>query len=191
MREKMKPTAEKLLSEKMTTSFIANPEVQLIVSSKSLPGKQKSSTSKSSHDVSSKLVEFSERELELLIKLNDLEVQTLKSNRHKTEKSLKNDKTKSFTLPEVKQLKEELGDSTFLCDLMPGTELRLPENEVIERNPVLEKRIQRLKLQQEQRVYDTMTKNVDSRRKFEPEETISYQCKFHVVKLLKSPDLHA
>jgi Endoplasmic reticulum-based factor for assembly of V-ATPase len=164
----------------MSTSFIVNPEVQLLISSKSLPSKLKGSTSKSSPRSVSKPVEFSERELELLIKLNETKVEKPQRNENKVEKASKKDKSKSYTLPEVKKLKEELGDATFLCDLIAGAELRLPENEVIERNPELEKRIQRLKAQQEQRVYDSMTKNVDSRRKYEPEETIAFQCELHV-----------
>lgn len=170
-------------------SFIVCPEIKLILSNKSLSGKLKSSNGKSSQRSVSEQVKFSARELELLQKLNKLEVKT-STNENKGDKKLKKDKTTALTLSEVKGLKTELGNATYLCDVIDGADFRLPENEVVERNPVLEKRIQRLKREQEQRVYNSMTKNVDSSRKFEPEETISYQCKFQciIVKFHKSGD---
>lgn len=157
-------------------SFITNPEVQLIVSNKSLPGKKKSA---GDDLVSLKQVKFSERELEILKKLNKLDIKVEKSNENKSEKVSKKDKTSSFSLNEVKDLKRKLGNSCFLCDIIDNAELKLPENEFVERNPVLEKRIQRLKAQQEQVEYNSMTKNVDASRRHIPEETIAFQCKFY------------
>lgn len=166
-------------------SFIINPEVNLIVSNKSLPKKKTAKNEKSSHPSSLPLVTFSQRELELLIKLNDLKVGKSSgkssTNEKKNEKQAKRDKTTSLTLQEVKELKADLGESEFLCDIIEQSELKLPENEILERNPVLEKRIQRLKAQQEQRVYNSMTKNVDSSRRYQPEETIAFQCKLHYL----------
>lgn len=159
----------------MSTSFIKNPEIGLILSNKSVPKKKKPSSDSTSQQGSLQ-VQFSDREIELLKKVNDLEFHKGKTN-DKKENVAKNSKTTSLTLKEVKDLKSALDDSNYLCDIVNGAELKLPENEIVERNPVLEKRIQRLKMQQEQRVYDSMTKNVDSSRKYQPEETISFQCK--------------
>lgn len=161
-------------------SFILNPEIKLVLSNKSLPGKFKSSDGKSSQRSATEQVKFSERELELLQKVNKLELEKISTKVSSDEKS-KKDKTTALTLSEVKGLKKELGEATYLCDVFDGADFRLPENEIVERNPVLEKRIQRLKREQEQRVYNSMTKNVDSSRKYEPEETISYQSKFQCI----------
>lgn len=159
----------------MSISFITNPEIQLTISNKSLPGKKKVVDGANS---SSTQVKFSERELELLKKINKLETSE-KQNENKAKKSSKKDKTTTLSLQEVKDLKKQFGDSSFLCDIINSAELKLPENEFVARNPVLEKRIQRLKAQQEQVEYNSMTKNVDASRKHIPEETISYQCKFY------------
>lgn len=161
----------------MSTSFIVNPEVRLIVSSKSLPNKKKSNGGIASHESVAAQVKFTERELELLRKVNELKLEKSTTKDSKKERTSKKDKTTSLTLNEVKAIKKELGDSSFLCDVIDKAELKLPENEIVERNPVLEKRIQRLKAQQEQRVYNSMTKNVDTSRKHIPDETISFQCK--------------
>lgn len=154
----------------MSTSFIVNPEIKLIVGKKSLSGATKGKTDPK--DAQAR-VAFSERELDLLRKVNDLDIEEPKRENKKD--ILKRDKTTSLTLKELKQLK---AGGTFICDVIDAASLVLPENECVERNPELEERIQRLKRDQEQRVYNTMTKNVDTRRKYEPEETISYQCKF-------------
>uniref|UniRef100_A0A8D8QM06 Transmembrane protein 199 n=1 Tax=Cacopsylla melanoneura TaxID=428564 RepID=A0A8D8QM06_9HEMI len=69
-----------------------------------------------------------------------------------------------------------LGD-VFLHELISGEDIVLPEPEVLPRNPELEARIQRLKVQQMEREYRSMTKNVDSVRVNHPEDTISYQMK--------------
>lgn len=161
----------------MSISFITNPEIQLVISKKSLPNKKKSNDETSSQSVVTKPVKFSDRELDLLRKVNELKVDETSTKEIKKDKTSKKDKTTSLSLSEVKQLKRDLDESTYLCDIIDGAELKLPQNEVVERNPVLEKRIQRLKAEQEQRVYNTMTKNVDSSRKFMPEDTISFQCK--------------
>lgn len=165
----------------MSTSFIVNPEIKLFVSSKNIPRSKKSKDEKSSHKSTSSHQKFSERELDLLKKVSELKFDKLSTKENKRENHVKRDKTKSLTLPELKQLKSNLGESTYLCDIIDGAELQLPENEIVLRNPELEERIQRLKAQQDQRVYNSMTKNVDSSRKFIPEETISYQRKFQCI----------
>jgi TMEM199 family protein len=58
-----------------------------------------------------------------------------------------------------------------------GLQLELPVPDVTPRNPVLEKRCQRLRLEQDNRDYRAMTKMVDSVRYKEPEESMAYQMK--------------
>lgn len=65
----------------------------------------------------------------------------------------------------------------YLHELLEDAKLKLPKNEVIERDPVLEARCVRLRMEQDARVYNAMTKNVDSRRQNLPEDTIAYQSK--------------
>lgn len=79
----------------------------------------------------------------------------------------------------------------YLHELLTGSRLVLPKNEILERNPVLEARCVRLRLEQEARMYNAMTKNVDSARTRLPEDTISYQSKsnpagyiFHPISLI-------
>lgn len=72
----------------------------------------------------------------------------------------------------------------YLHELVEGSQLILPANEIVERNPELEARCQRLKLEQDEYKYRQMTKNVDCARTYEPEETISYQGK--IFQLLMS-----
>lgn len=67
------------------------------------------------------------------------------------------------------------GNAGYLHELLEGSKLVLPQNEIIERNPELEARCQRLKREQDERSYKTMTKNVDCSRTHAPDDTISYQ----------------
>lgn len=62
-------------------------------------------------------------------------------------------------------------------DLLMGCDVKLPRPEVEPRNQELEARIQCLKARQANREYKAMTRNVDTFRVHEPEETISYHCK--------------
>jgi hypothetical protein len=62
-------------------------------------------------------------------------------------------------------------------DLMIGCDVKLPQPKAEPRNQELEARIQRLKAEQADREYKAMTRNVDTSRAHEPEETISYQSK--------------
>lgn len=68
----------------------------------------------------------------------------------------------------------------YLHEIIKGSQLILPQNEITERNPDLEARCQRLKREQDDLKYRMMTKNVDCSRSYEPEETISYQGEFGV-----------
>lgn len=67
--------------------------------------------------------------------------------------------------------------NVYLHELLDISELILPRNEVVERNPVLEARIQRLQKEQEDREYRAMTRNVNMSKKFVVEDTLAYQSK--------------
>uniref|UniRef100_A0A1A9W2U4 Endoplasmic reticulum-based factor for assembly of V-ATPase n=1 Tax=Glossina brevipalpis TaxID=37001 RepID=A0A1A9W2U4_9MUSC len=77
----------------------------------------------------------------------------------------------------LEHLRKEAGITLHLNDILEISSLELPQNEIIERNPVLEARCQRLRKEQENREYAKMTKNVDSTYKHYPEDTIAYQIK--------------
>lgn len=77
-------------------------------------------------------------------------------------------------LNEQRQIDENVG---YLYELLEGSKLVLPQNEIIERNPELEARCQRLRREQDERSYKTMTKNVDCSRTHAPDDTIAYQSK--------------
>ncbi|XP_046382952.1 transmembrane protein 199 [Ischnura elegans] len=72
---------------------------------------------------------------------------------------------------------ENLGMNHDLClhSLLEECKVVLPMPKPIKRNPVLEERVKRLRLEQDERDYRRMTRNVDVSRKHEPRETISYQ----------------
>lgn len=68
-------------------------------------------------------------------------------------------------------------DAVYLHELLNGSKLVLPQNDIVERNPELEARCQRLRREQNERTYQSMTKNVDCSRTHAPDDTISYQSK--------------
>lgn len=157
-------------------SFIKNPELTFIISDNNVVkfDKKKLETINNQY-----LIEFSKEELEILKKLNDVECKE-PENDEILKKSPKKHrgKKKEVTLSELKSIKSQLGEDKYLCDVLDKIEVKLPENEIVERNPELEKRIQRLKAQQSNLEYNNMTKNVDASRKaHEPTESISYQRK--------------
>lgn len=69
----------------------------------------------------------------------------------------------------------------YLHDLIDGSQLILPRNAIVERNPELEARCQRLKREQEEQSYRMMTKNVDCSRSHIPEDTIAYQSLYSMI----------
>jgi hypothetical protein len=164
-------------------SFVENSEIKVLISEKDLPKSKKKVAAGQAHH---KLVQFSKKELDLLKKLDETtcESESDKENDEIEENSTvsktdSRNKQKSLSLRELKDLKQQLGDDKFLCDIL--NEVELPQNEIVERNPELEERIQRLKAQQANREYNTMTRNVDSsRRHHEPTESIGYQSNFHM-----------
>lgn len=96
---------------------------------------------------------------------------------HKSEEFLEILDLKWLYLHLIK-LRESSDDPVpWLHELLAESEVILPENEYQERNPVLEARCQRLRKEQEQRLYNQMTKNVDNVRKQNPDESIGSQSK--------------
>ncbi|KAG5673903.1 hypothetical protein PVAND_003904 [Polypedilum vanderplanki] len=163
-------------------SFVKNSEIKVLINEKHLPKNKKKFVP--NEDIC-KLVQFNKRELELLKELNETSIKD-ESDNEKSENDeieLKKEekvKQKSLTLRELKDLKQQLGEEIFLCDILEKSSavLELPKNEIVERNPELEERIQRLKAEQANREYNSMTRNVDSRRKnHDPKDSIGYQIK--------------
>ncbi|XP_061388692.1 transmembrane protein 199 [Musca vetustissima] len=65
----------------------------------------------------------------------------------------------------------------YLHELLETCALELPKNSIIERNPELEARCQKLRQEQQNLEYRKMTKDVDATLKHYPEDTIAYQVK--------------
>lgn len=121
----------------------------------------------------------------------DEEIESLDSkpkNKHETKKlkekqTAKLKSTLTIDLKDLKWLNKAIKDrrdsdeefNLYLHELVETSKLILPKNETIERNPVLEKRCEKLRLQQEQREYNAMTKNVDNARREIPEDSIASQ----------------
>lgn len=105
-----------------------------------------------------------------------------KSKFHKKEEEYYLNLTDIKWLNELLIKKREKSDTkVYLHELMINSKLILPQNEIVERDPVLEARCQRLRLEQSAREYKAMTKNVDNARKHIPEDTIAFQSNFHVT----------
>lgn len=116
------------------------------------------------------------------ITLNDTDIpEGIK--KYKLSVTQKDDEDVHLCLADIKWLQDHFvishdnGRLNSFHDLMIGCDVKLPEPEVQPRNQELEARIQRLKAEQADREYKAMTKNVDTTRVHEPEETISYQIK--------------
>lgn len=78
----------------------------------------------------------------------------------------------------LKEKRSKASDTPFLHELLEGSHVEVPENQVLKRNPDLEARCVKLRAQQEAREYRKMTKGVDNVRMRFPEDSISYQCKY-------------
>lgn len=72
-------------------------------------------------------------------------------------------------------LKKKLPTGKHIYQLLENCDVILPAPEVVPRNPELEARIQKLKVMEEERKYQDMTRNVDTRRARHPEDSIAYQ----------------
>lgn len=150
-------------------SFIKNPEISVILSEKDVSYLKKHLVE---HDINPDRVKFGKNEIEILQKLEKTEVAETNDDKRKRKKAITKD-TKRISLNDLKHLSNE----QFICDI-EGAEIELPKNEIVERDPVLEERIQRLKAQQANKVYESMVRNVDSRLKqTDPTESIAFQSK--------------
>lgn len=77
----------------------------------------------------------------------------------------------------LKEQRTSSDSAVYLHELIEGSKIVLPKNEILERNPELEARCKRLRREQEEREYQSMTKNVDCNRSKAPDESIAYQSK--------------
>nr|CAH7733804.1 unnamed protein product [Callosobruchus chinensis] len=94
------------------------------------------------------------------------------------------DKEKLLSLQDIYWLYEHIQNENksqeekiYLHELLEGSQIILPKNKLIPRSKELEKRCQKLKAEQDNRVYHEMTKNVDNVKKRYPEDSIGYQLK--------------
>jgi hypothetical protein len=156
-------------------SFLKTPEINVLFpkSAKSIVNK-----SKKKDTAGDKAVSFSDYELSLLKKLENYEIPKVNEEEPKDVSDQKKKKKEAIpvTVKGLKEIKNSLNDNEFLCDLLEDAAIELPQNEIVERNPELEERIEKLKAQQQNRAYESMVRNVDSRRKHtEPEDSIAFQ----------------
>lgn len=94
------------------------------------------------------------------------------------QKSLKH----ALTVSDIRWLHEYIVDinkvqeiKVYLHELFEGSEVFLPKNEEQPRDAELEKRCAKLRAQQENMLYNAMTKHIDPVRKRHPEDSIAYQ----------------
>ncbi|XP_065222787.1 uncharacterized protein LOC135847258 isoform X2 [Planococcus citri] len=91
-------------------------------------------------------------------------------------KILAENKFKSdIQLEDILWLKKKLPKDVRIYKLLENCDVKLPAPELEPRNPELEARIQKLKVLEEERRYQDMTRNVDTSRVRHPEDSIAYQ----------------
>ncbi|CAO1298956.1 unnamed protein product [Diamesa serratosioi] len=159
----------------MSKSFIIDTGLKVVLNLKNVSAEHKKAflDGKKSKEAN---VKFSEHELSILRKLDQNQIENVNVKQIDSEKI----KTSKSTI-ELGRLKYaydlvlKSSEETYLNDIL--IDIVLPINEIRERNPILEKRCKQLRIDQEQREYKSMTKNVDTTRKFMPEETIAFQMK--------------
>lgn len=115
--------------------------------------------------------------------LKSLEIQYDDEEEEDEEKDEKKAKH-TLTLTDLKFLNKILSEkrksseeTPYLHELLESSKIILPQNELIPRNPELEARCKKLREEQQNREYRSMTKDVDSVRRHMPEDTIAYQIK--------------
>lgn len=115
--------------------------------------------------------------------LDDKPISKNAAKRRKEQRKQKIRSRLTVNLNDLRWLNALLGDkrkadpdcAIYLHELLQSSKLILPRNEIVERNPELEARCVKLRLQQDARRYQAMTKNVDTSKKHIPEDTIAYQ----------------
>lgn len=107
-----------------------------------------------------------------------------------TLRKLKKSKREKFTnttlmIEDLKWLNEYLKErrkiateKVYLRELIDDSDVILPTPRETPRNPELEARVRKLTARRNAREYRTMTKSIDSVRKFLPEDSIAYQSKY-------------
>ncbi|XP_014362901.2 uncharacterized protein LOC106714380 [Papilio machaon] len=109
-------------------------------------------------------------------KKEELEVQEIKDE-DKNNKLFLNTSDLDWLYVYLNKKREEEKDVPYLHVLFEGSQIELPENGIVKRNPDLEARCVKLRAQMEAREYRKMTKSVDNVRMRFPEDSISYQMK--------------
>ncbi|KPJ11713.1 Transmembrane protein 199 [Papilio machaon] len=109
-------------------------------------------------------------------KKEELEVQEIKDE-DKNNKLFLNTSDLDWLYVHLNKKREEGKDVPYLHVLFEGSQIELPENGIVKRNPDLEARCVKLRAQMEAREYRKMTKSVDNVRMRFPEDSISYQMK--------------
>lgn len=82
-----------------------------------------------------------------------------------------------LNIVDLKIIKNNLPHDVYLHEVLKDCKFHIPQNEIQERNPALEKRCEILRSRQANDAYKQMTRNVDSVRSRLPEDTIAYQLK--------------
>lgn len=161
----------------MSKSFIIDTGLKVVLNLKKVSAADKKLFTDGKKSKES-TVKFTENELSILRKLdqNNIENVNVKQNdseKIKTSKSTIDLGRLKYAYDLIVKSSKETKNQTYLNDIL--IDIVLPINEIRERNPILEKRCEQLRIDQEQREYKSMTKNVDTTRKFMPEETIAFQ----------------
>uniref|UniRef100_A0A6P7GAQ5 Transmembrane protein 199 isoform X1 n=1 Tax=Diabrotica virgifera virgifera TaxID=50390 RepID=A0A6P7GAQ5_DIAVI len=75
----------------------------------------------------------------------------------------------------ILKINKNADTKVYLHEILEGCEIILPKNEEIPRNEELDRRCKQLQAEQANQKYFDITKNVDSRKKVYPEDTVQYQ----------------
>ncbi|CAO1413025.1 unnamed protein product [Diamesa hyperborea] len=163
----------------MSKSFIIDTGVKAVLNLKKVSPENKKifTDDKKSKETN---VNFSEHELSILKKLDQHNIENSEAKQNdstkiKTIKSTIELGRLKYAYDLINKSSKETKNQIYLNDIL--IDIVLPINEIRERNPILEKRCEQLRIDQEQREYKSMTKNVDTSRKFMPEDTIAFQMK--------------
>lgn len=170
---------------KITTATVKKPEFSKD-EIKLLNGLPK--TENTEFNLADLVIDSDDSDDELNESIENLSSKPISKSQAAKQKKLQKEKERAkltINLNDIKWLNEKLVEKRsedpefklYLNELLKGSRLVLPQNEILERNPELEARCVRLRLEQEARMYNAMTKNVDSSRTKLPEDTISYQIK--------------
>lgn len=93
----------------------------------------------------------------------------------KLKTKLENKDSLKLLVDEISWIRENLEFSRPFHEWLAKCTIELPKPPIIPRNPELEARVQRLKLEQQERDYQSMTRNVDTVRAKYPDESIASQ----------------